>query len=53
MSEESRAKLDEQIREFNAKLALDKERLEFDKQKHQVDAKLKEKQINSKPKSTK
>ena len=46
MSEESRAKLDEQIREFNARLSLDKERLEFDKQKAQTDAKLKEKQIN-------
>ena len=49
MSEESRAKLDEQIREFNARLSLDKERLEFDKQKAKTDARLKEKQINKKP----
>ena len=53
MSEESRAKLDEQIREFNARLALDKERLAFDKDKARTDAKLKEKQINSRPKTTK
>ena len=52
MSEESREKLREQIREFDARLKLDKERLEFDKQKAQTDAKLKEKQINSKPKTT-
>ena len=52
MSEEARAKLDENIRQFNAKLALDKERLEFDKQKAQTDAKLKEKQINSRSKTT-
>ena len=49
MSEESRAKLDEQIREFNARLSLDKERLEFDKQKAKTDAELKRKQINKKP----
>lgn len=52
MSEEARAKLDEQIREFNARLDLDKERLAFDKDKAKTDAKLKEKQIN-KPSSTK
>lgn len=52
MSEESRAKLDEQIREFNARLALDKERLAFDKDKAKTDAKLKEKQINSRGKTT-
>lgn len=53
MSEESRAKLNEQIREFDARLNLDKERLEFDKQKAQTDARLKEKQINKKPSSSK
>jgi hypothetical protein len=53
MSEESRAKLDEQIREFNAKLTLDKERLAFDKEKAKTDARLKEKQINSRPKTIK
>ena len=52
MSEEAKEKLREQIREFDARLALDKERLEFDKAKAQTDARLKEKQIN-KPKSTK
>ena len=52
MSEESRAKLNEQIREFDAKLALDKERLAFDKEKAQTDARLKEKQINSRGKTT-
>ena len=53
MSEESRAKLNEQIREFDARLALDKERLAFDKDKAKTDARLKEKQINSRPKTTK
>ena len=53
MSEESRAKLNEQIREFDARLALDKERLAFDKDKARTDAKLKEKQIKSRPKTTK
>jgi hypothetical protein len=52
MSEEARAKLDESIRQFNARLDLDKQRLEFDKQKAKTDAKLKEKQINSRPKTT-
>ena len=49
MSEEAREKLKEQIRQFDARLALDKERLAFDKHKADVDAKLKEKQINKKP----
>ena len=49
MSEESRVKLNEQIREFDARLALDKERLAFDKDKAKTDARLKEKQINKKP----
>ena len=53
MSEESRAKLDEQIREFDARLALDKERLAFDKDKAKTDARLKEKQINKKPNTSK
>lgn len=51
MSEESREKLRESIRQFNARLALDKERLEFDKNKAKVDAELKEKQIKSRPKT--
>ena len=53
MSEEAREKLKEQIREFDARLSLDRERLAFDKEKAKTDAKLKEKQINSKPKLVK
>ena len=51
MSEEAREKLKEQIRQFDARLALDKERLAFDKHKADVDARLKEKQINKSSKS--
>ena len=51
MSEEAKEKLRESIRQFDARLALDKERLEFDKTKAQTDARLKEKQINKKPTS--
>ena len=36
----------ENIRQFNEKLKLDRERLEFDKTKASTDARLKEKQIN-------
>ena len=50
MSEEAREKLKEQIKQFDARLALDKERLAFDKEKAKTDARLKEKQIN-KPKT--
>ena len=53
MSEESREKLRESIRQFDARLALDKERLAFDKEKAKTDARLKEKQINKKPSSSK
>lgn len=52
-SAEAKANLAEKIREFDARLALDKERLEFDKQKAQTDARLKEKQINKKPSTSK
>ena len=45
-SQESKDKLMEQIREFDERLKLDRERLEFDKDKARSDAKLKEKQIN-------
>jgi hypothetical protein len=48
-SQEAKDKLMEQMREFDAKLQLDKERLAFDKSKAQTDARLKEKQINKKP----
>ena len=45
-SQEAKDKLMEQIREFNEKIKLDRERLEFDKDKARSDAKLKEEQIN-------
>jgi hypothetical protein len=53
MSEEAKEKLRESIRQFDARLQLDKDRLEFDKQKAQTDARLKEKQINKKPNTSK
>ena len=52
MSKSEREKLRESIRQFDKRLELDKERLAFDKQKAAADAKLKEKQINSRPKTT-
>lgn len=48
-SQEAKDKLMEQMREFDARLQLDKERLSFDKSKAATDARLKEKQINKKP----
>lgn len=48
-SQEAKDKLMEQMREFDAKIQLDKERLAFDKSKANTDARLKEKQINKKP----
>lgn len=51
-SEEAKAKLMENMRQFDERLKLDRERLEFDKSKAKVDAELKRKQIN-KPSSTK
>ena len=45
-NEESKAKLMEQIREFDQRLKLDRDRLSFDKEKAKIDASLKEKQIN-------
>ena len=45
-SQESKDKLMEQIREFDERLKLDREKLEFDKDKARTDARLKEKQIN-------
>lgn len=47
-SQEAKDKLAEQIREFDARLALDKERLNFDRDKAKVDAEIKRKQINKK-----
>lgn len=52
-SEEARANLFEKMREFDERLKLDRERLSFDKEKAQTDAKLKEKQINKKPSTSK
>ncbi len=45
-SEEFKANLLEKIREFDKRLALDKERLAFDKDKAKTDAELKRKQLN-------
>ena len=53
MSESDREKLKESIRQFNAKHALDKSKLEFERQKHSDDVSLKEKQINKQHKSNK
>jgi len=47
-SQEAKDSLAEKIREFDAKLKLDRERLAFDKDKAKTDARLKEKQINKK-----
>lgn len=46
-SPEAKANLAEKIREFDERLKLDKDRLEFDKVKAKEDARLKEKQISS------
>lgn len=46
MSEGDKEKLREQIREFDARLALDKEILSFEKDKAKTDTELKRKQIN-------
>ena len=51
-SQESKGKLLEQMREFDAKLKLDKDKLEFDKTKTKRDQELKEKQINKMHKTT-
>lgn len=45
-SQEAKDKLMEQIREFDERIKLDRERLELDKTKASTDARLKEKQIN-------
>lgn len=47
-SEEAKAKLKESMRQFDARLALDRERLNLDKKKAADDARLKEKAINKK-----
>lgn len=45
-SEKDRAELQEKIREFDAKIKLDREKLNVQKEKNRVDAELKRKQIN-------
>jgi hypothetical protein len=45
-SQEAKDKLMESMRQFDERIKLDRERLEFDKDKARSDAKLKEKQIN-------
>ena len=52
-SEEAKANLEEKIREFNERLKLDRDKLEFDKKKANTDAELKRMQINKKPSSNK
>ncbi len=52
-SEESRAKLLESMRQFDKRLQLDRDRLNFDKDKARVDAELKSKQINKSTNSNK
>lgn len=46
MSEEAKEKLKEQIRQFNARLDLDKERLQFEKEKSNKELEVKKQQIN-------
>lgn len=48
MSEEAAAKLREQIREFDTKMAFEREKLKVQRDKQEEDARLKEKQINKK-----
>ena len=52
-SEEAKAKLLENMRQFDQRLKLDRDRLEFDKDKAKIDTELKRKQINKSTNSTK
>lgn len=52
-SEEAKAKLLENMRQFDQRLKLDRERLAFDKEKARTDSELKRKQINKSISSTK
>ena len=52
-NEDAKANLMEKMREFDQKIKLDRERLEFDKQKAKKDAELKQKQINKQRTNTK
>ena len=51
-TQEAKANLMEKMRQFDAKLKLDKDRFEFDKAKAKKDQELKEKQINKMHKTT-
>lgn len=51
-SEEAKAKLNESIRQFNAKLKLDKDKLALDKTKANRDYDIKQKQLSQKNKTT-
>ena len=52
MSEEAKEKLRESIRQFNAKLNLEKEKLQFDKDKARTELELKRKQLNKQQNKT-
>jgi hypothetical protein len=52
-SEEAKAKLLENMRQFDERLKLDRDRLAFDKDKARTDAELKRKQINKSNKTSK
>lgn len=52
-SEEARAKLIENMRQFDERIQLDKERLAFDKQKADTDASIKRESLRRKPKTSK
>ena len=52
-SQEAKDKLAEQIRQFDAKIKLDREKLELDKQKAREDAKIKREQIHSRKATSK
>ena len=52
-SEEARANLMEKMREFDAKLKLDREKLNLDREKAKTDAELKRKALNKKPQTGK
>jgi hypothetical protein len=52
-AELNRDKLMQSIKEFDAKLKLDRDKFEFDKQKTREELRLKEKQINKKPNTSK
>ena len=52
-SEEARANLMEKMREFDAKLKLDREKLNLDRERAKTDAELKRKALNKKPQTSK